>query len=214
MSLQTKLDARRADFNQKAPQTTKAAYQRGIESVINSGIVRQAKQEGDQAVDFTLSNAQGQSVSLAEYLKQDLVVLTWYRGGWCPYCNITLRALQQVLPEIKAAGASLLALTPELPDKSLSTQEKNELDFEVLIDQNNEVAREYGLVFKLAPEVSELYRKNLSLLEYNGNDSDELPLAATYVIDQKGEIRYAFLDAEYRHRAEPEQIIEALRSLR
>ncbi len=214
MSLQTKLDARRADFNQKAPQTTKAAYQRGIESVINSGIVRQAKQEGDQAVDFTLSNAQGQSVSLAEYLKQDLVVLTWYRGGWCPYCNITLRALQQVLPEIKAAGSSLLTLTPELPDKSLSTQEKNELDFEVLIDQNNEVAREYGLVFKLAPEVSELYRKNLSLLEYNGNDSDELPLAATYVIDQKGEIRYAFLDAEYRHRAEPEQIIEALRSLR
>ncbi|MEM6841576.1 MAG: peroxiredoxin-like family protein [Bacteroidota bacterium] len=213
MSLQTELDARRANFNQTAPQTTQDAYQRGIESVIESGVVQQAKNKGDNATDFTLANAQGRTVSLSEYLKKGPVVLTWYRGGWCPYCNITLRALQQALPEIKAAGANLLALTPELPDKSLSTQEKNELEFEVLTDQNNQVAREYGLVFKLTPEVSELYRKNLSLLEYNGNDSDELPLAATYVIDQKGEIRYAFLDAEYRHRAEPEQIIKALNSL-
>ncbi|MEM9828997.1 MAG: peroxiredoxin-like family protein [Bacteroidota bacterium] len=213
MSLQTELDARRADFNQKAPQTTKDAYQRGVESVADSGIMQQAKNEGDQAIDFTLPNAQGQLVSLSDYLNQGSVVLTWYRGGWCPYCNITLRALQQALPKIKAEGANLLALTPELPDKSLSTQEKNELEFEVLTDQDNQVAREYGLVFKLTPEVSELYKRNFSLQEYNGNDSDELPLAATYVIDQKGEIRYAFLDAEYRHRAEPEQIIKALNSL-
>ena len=213
MLLQNKLEARRADFNQKAPQTTKDAYQRGVESVADSDILQQAKNEGDQAIEFTLSNAQGRSVSLAEYLKQGPVVLTWYRGGWCPYCNITLRALQQALPKIKAEGANLLALTPELPDKSLSTQEKNELEFEVLTDQDNQVAREYGLVFKLTLEVSELYKRNLSLSEYNGNDSDELPLAATYVIDQKGEIRYAFLDAEYRHRAEPEQIIEVLQSI-
>ena len=83
----------------------------------------------------------------------------------------------------------------------------------MLTDHDNQVAREYGLVFKLTPEVSELYKRNLSLSEYNGNDSDELPIAATYVIDQKGEIRYAFLDAEYRHRAEPEQIIEVLQSI-
>ncbi|MEM9674192.1 MAG: peroxiredoxin-like family protein [Cyclobacteriaceae bacterium] len=210
MSVQTQLDARRADFNQKAPQTTKEAYQRGIDSVINSGILQQARQEGDTAIDFTLPNAQGQSVSLKEYLQKGPVVLTWYRGGWCPYCNITLRALQQSLPAFKAEGANLLALTPELPDKSLSTQEKNELEFEVLTDQNSEIARKYGLVFKLTPEVSELYKKNFSLEEYNGNDSDELPLAATYVIDQQKVVQYAFLDAEYRHRAEPQQIIEVL----
>lgn len=152
-------------------------------------------------------------MSLNDYLTQGPVVLTWYRGGWCPYCNITLRALQQSVLEFKAEGTSLLALTLELPDKSLSTQERNELEFEVLTDRNNEVARQYGLVFKLTPEVSELYKKNFSLEEYNGNDSDELPLAATYVIDQQGLIRYAFLDAEYRHRAEPQQIIKVLRSL-
>lgn len=213
MSLQTQLDARKADFNQKAPQTTKDAYQRGINSVIDSGVLTQAKNQGDLAIDFALPNAQGQEVSLNDYLTKGPVVLTWYRGGWCPYCNITLRALQQSLPAFKAEGANLLALTPELPDKSLSTQEKNELEFEVLTDQNNEVAREYGLVFKLTPEVSELYKKNFSLEEYNGTDSDELPLVATYVIDQQGLIRYAFLDAEYRHRAEPQQIIEVLRSL-
>jgi len=214
MSLQTQLDVRRADFNQKAPQTTKDAYQRGIDSVINSGILQQARQEGDTAIDFTLPNVQSQSVGLKEYLQEGPVVLTWYRGGWCPYCNITLRALQQSLPAFKAAGANLLALTPELPDKSLGTQEKNELEFEVLTDQNNEVARKYGLVFRLTPEVSELYKKNFSLKEYNGNGGDELPLAATYVIDQQGIIRYAFLDAEYRYRAEPEKIIEVLQSIR
>jgi len=214
MSLQTQLDARRADFNQKAPQTTKDAYQRGIESVVDSGMLAQAKNQGDLAIDFTLSNAQGQPVSLKEYLEQGPVVLTWYRGGWCPYCNITLRELQQSLPAFKAEGANLLALTPELPDKSISTQEKNELKFEVLTDQGNEIARKYGLVFKLTPEVSELYRKNLSLEEYNGNGSDELPLAATYVIDRQGLIQFAFLDAEYRHRAEPNQIIQTLQSLR
>ncbi|WKN45158.1 peroxiredoxin-like family protein [Tunicatimonas pelagia] len=175
--------------------------------------MQQARQEGDTAVDFTLPNARGQSMSLKEYLQEGPVVLTWYRGGWCPYCNITLRALQQALPEFKAKGANLLALTPELPDKSLSTQEKNELEFEVLTDQANEVVRKYGLVFKLTPEVSELYKKNFSLAEYNGNDSDELPLAATYVIDKQGIIRYAFLDAEYRHRAEPQEIIEVLKSI-
>lgn len=213
MSLQTELDAQRADFNEKAPQATQDAYQRGIESIINSNVVQQAKQEGDTAIDFALPNAGGQQISLKDYLQEGPVVLTWYRGGWCPYCNITLRALQQSLPKFKVEGAHLLALTPELPDKSLSTLEKNELSFEVLTDQDNKVARKYGLLFRLTPEVSELYKNNFNLEEYNGNDSDELPLAATYVIDQQGVIRYAFLDADYQHRAEPEHIIKVLRSL-
>ena len=118
--------------------------------------------------------------------------------------------MQQSLPAFQAAGAQLLALTPELPDKSLSTQEKNELSFEVLTDTNLGVAKAYGIVFKLIEEVGEVYRKNFSLLEYNGNDSDELPLAATYVIQPNGKITYAFLDAEYRNRAEPTNILAAL----
>ncbi len=212
--LQEVLDERKAIFEKKAPTELKQVYTEGINAVVQSGILENAKQIGDQAPEFTLSNALGKQVSLSDYLKKGPVVLTWYRGGWCPYCNLTLHRLQEELPNFKAEGASLLALTPELPDKSISTAEKHELQFEVLSDVGNVVARDYGIVFKLTDEVAENYQKNFDLHAYNGDASDELPLAATYVIDTNGVIRYAFLDAEYRNRAEPAEILEALKSLK
>ena len=181
--------------------------------MVEAGVEAQAKQVGDQAPDFSLSNATGQSIRLSEYLAKGPVVLTWYRGGWCPYCNITLRQLQLELPNFQAKGANLIALTPELPDKSLSTQEKHALEFEVLSDVGNEVARAYGIVFKLTEEVGEMYQNAFDLHAYNGDESKELPLAATYVIDVEGNIQYAFLDAEYRNRAEPSDILKILDSL-
>lgn len=208
--LKTALDVRKAGWAEKASDEIKRIYTAGIEDVENSGILASAQQVGDTAPGFTLQNAIGKAVSLSDYLQRGPVVLTWYRGGWCPYCNITLRYLQQALPDFQAAGAQLLALTPELPNKSLTTQEKNELSFEVLTDIDLSVAKEYGIVFKLIDEVGEVYRKNFSLQEFNGNDSDELPLAATYVIQPDGKITYAFLDAEYRNRAEPADILAAL----
>ena len=128
----------------------------------------------------------------------------------------TLRCivLQEELSNFKAQGANLLALTPELPDKSISTSEKHDLQFEVLSDVGNTVARDYGIVFKLTEGVAEKYQKSFDLHGYNGDASDELPLAATYVIDTDGVIRYAFLDADYRNRAEPADIIEALKKLK
>lgn len=211
VTLQSVLDERKADWAQKASDEIKRIYGEGIASVENSGILATAKQVGDQAPNFSLQNAKGEVVKLSDYLAKGPVVLTWYRGGWCPYCNMTLRHLQVALPDLQAAGAQLLALTPELPDKSLSTQEKNELAFEVLTDEHLQVAHEYGIVFKLTDEVATVYKKNFSLEDYNGNDSDELPLAATYVITADGTITYAFLDAEYRRRAEPADILAALK---
>lgn len=213
-SLQSILDQRKSEWAAKAADKTKQVYDEGIDDVVQSGIIQQAKQIGDQAPDFTLSNAVGKSINLAEHLKEGPIVLTWYRGGWCPYCNLTLRYLQNALPAFKAEGASLIALTPELPDRSLSTAEKHELTFEVLSDMGNKVAHEYGVVFKLTPEVAEMYQNAFDLHGYNGDESDELPLAATYVIDQQGIIKYAFLDAEYRHRAEPSDIISVLKGLK
>lgn len=211
VTLQSVLDERKADWARKASDEIKRIYGEGIESVENSGILATAKQVGDKAPNFSLQNAKGEPVQLSDYLAKGPVVLTWYRGGWCPYCNMTLRHLQAALPDFHAAGAQLLALTPELPDKSLSTHEKNELAFEVLTDEHLQVAHEYGIVFKLTDEVATVYKKNFSLEDYNGNDSDELPLAATYVIAADGTITYAFLDAEYRRRAEPVEILAALR---
>lgn len=211
VTLQSVLDERKADWAQKASDEIKRIYGEGINSVENSGILATAKQVGDKAPNFSLQNAKGKTVLLSDYLAKGPVVLTWYRGGWCPYCNMTLRHLQAALPDFQAAGAQLLALTPELPDKSLSTQEKNELAFEVLTDEHLQVAHEYGIVFKLTDEVATVYKKNFSLEDYNGNDSDKLPLAATYVIAADGTITYAFLDAEYRRRAEPADILAALK---
>lgn len=209
-SLQATLDAKKADFLAHADADKITAYAEGIEAVIQAQIVEKAHKTGDLAPAFSLPNAQGETVNLNTYLAKGPVVLTWYRGGWCPYCNLTLRALQEALPEIQKQGAQLLALTPELPDNSLSTSEKNELTFEVLTDLNNEVARSYGLVFELTPTVHAYYKNAFSLETYNGNDKPELPLAATYIIGKDGVIQWHFTDAEYRNRAEPADIVRAL----
>ncbi len=210
LSLKSKLDEKKASFNERADNQKKKIYAEGIQAVKDSGILKSAMQVGDTAPNFTLTNAKGNKVSLKDELAKGSVVLTWYRGGWCPYCNLTLHALQEELPNFKANGAVLVALTPELPDNSISTAEKNELEFEVLSDVDSKIAKKYGIVFKLTSEVADSYNKAFDLKKYNGNESNELPLAATYIIGQDGKIKYAFLDADYRNRAEPSALTEFL----
>ena len=207
------LDVRRKASAAKASEEKKKIYANGIEDVKNSGILDSALNVGDKAPNFTLNNALNNPVSLYDELKNGPVILTWYRGGWCPYCNITLHYLQEKLPEFKNAGATLIALTPEVPDKSLSTSEKHELEFAVLSDLNNVVGKKYGVVFQLTLDVASIYEEGFGLSKYNGNSDSELPLAATYVIDKNGIIQYAFLDSDYRNRAEPNEIIKALQKL-
>ncbi|MEP5253849.1 MAG: peroxiredoxin-like family protein [Winogradskyella arenosi] len=204
--LKSQLDAKRANFERTADAEKQAIYKAGFEDVEQSGILELAKQVGDQAPDFTLNNALGEPVSLTDYLKKGPVVLTWYRGGWCPYCNLTLQQLQKELPNFKAKGAQLLALTPELPDASVSTAEKNDLQFEVLSDIGNQVAKNYGIVFELTEAVAKIYNASFGLNEHNGDTSNALPLAATYIINEEGKIDYAYLNTDYRNRAEPSEI--------
>ena len=211
-ALKEQLDTRAAQSAKTAKPEVKAAYARGIEAVAASGLIKGALKVGDTAPDFTLMNAAGKDVALSTLLKDGPVILTWYRGGWCPYCNIALAAMQEKLPEFRKAGAQLVALTPELPDKSLTTKEKNKLTFEVLTDRDHAVARKFGIAFDLTPEVRELYKKHFNLTEFNGVTAGDatLPLAATYIIDRKGVIRWAFLDADYRKRAEPADLVKFL----
>ncbi|MDE3742034.1 peroxiredoxin-like family protein [Maribacter polysaccharolyticus] len=213
-SLKSLLEAKKADFELNADAHKKTVYKEGIDAVRKSGVVGKAKQVGEEAPDFVLKNALGNNVALKDYLKKGKVVLTWYRGGWCPYCNITLQKLLQEVPNFKANGAHLLALTPELPDRSMDTAEKHGLQFEVLSDVGNEVAKLYGIVFKLTDEVADIYDKSFGMGNYNGDNSQELPLAATYIIDGEGKIQYAFLDADYRNRAEPAELVRFLKDLK
>ena len=214
LSLKEQLDAKKAAFNEKADDEKKRIYAEGLQAVKNSGVLENAKNVGDEAIDFTLQNALGKNVNLKDYLAKGPVVLTWYRGGWCPYCNITLHELQEQIPNFNALNATILALTPEVPDKSISTKEKHNLEFEVLSDVGNKIGKKYGVVYKLTDDVANTYQKSFDLHGFNGDKSDELPLAATYVIDQSGKIQYAFLHEDYRNRAEPSDILEAIKNLK
>lgn len=212
--LQTELDERKASFEKKAPEDTKKAYAEGLKAVSDSNITSKALQVGDVAPNFTLKNATGDIISLYNELKKGPVVLLWYRGGWCPYCNMTLSYMQKSIPDFKKYDANILALSPEVPDKSMSTKEKNELEFEVLSDIDNKVARDYKVVYKLTDEVAGLFEENFGLSTYNGNADAELPLAVTYIIGQDKKIKYAYLNSDYRNRAEPQELINFLKNMK
>ena len=170
---------------------------------------------GEITPDFTLPGATGKAVSLHNKLNDGPVVVSFYRGGWCPFCNLELQALQALLPEIRALGASLIGISPETPDNSMTTAEKHQLEFDVLSDVGNKTARDYGLIFTVYEEMRPLYLKwGLDVPASNGDDSWELPIPATYVIDTNGVARAVHADKDYTRRVEPEQILIVLRILK
>lgn len=168
---------------------------------------------GSKAPDFTLKDQNGKEVNLYQLLKKGPVVLNWYRGGWCPFCNMELKGLADKVAEINKLGATLIALSPEMPDKSLTTIEKNNLSFTVLSDMDNNVARKYDLVYKLDTETADRYEKGFGLSQYNGNDKAELPIPATYIIDREGMVKYAFVNPDYKKRANPDDVVMHLKML-
>lgn len=215
MALTQDLMALRDRLTSNFSEEVKAKMSQATLDLARSGIIAQAKTVDDSAPDFVLPNATGRSVELRELRDRGAVVVSFYRGQWCPYCNLELRALQAALPRIQAAGATLVAISPQTPDNSLSTVEKNELSFEVLSDVGNRVARDYGLVFTVPVELRPIYENlGIDLPAHNGDDHFELPIPATYVITPNGTIQYAYVEPDYTQRLDPEDIIAALESLK
>jgi pimeloyl-ACP methyl ester carboxylesterase/peroxiredoxin len=212
--IKQEIEALEKDLAGKVPAEQMKSYEEGIELVRLSGVAEKALKVGDKAPDFELPDAAGKPIKLSALLREGPVVVTWYRGAWCPYCNIALRGFQKALPEIKAEGASLVAISPQTPDRTAETVAKGGLGFEVLSDKGNRAARSYGIAYRLPALVVANIKGRLDLDKYNGDSSKELPLSATYVIDRDGVIRYAFVDADYRKRAEPSAIVVALRGLK
>jgi peroxiredoxin len=215
MELQQELDAFKAEFARAAPAGRPALYDAKIEELRASFARESAIGLGDQVPEFRLPDPKGGVVSLHDLLQSGPAVVTFYRGGWCPYCNLQLRAYQAVLPEITALGARLVAISPQLPDGSLSTAEANALTFDVLSDAGNDVARRFGLVWSLPEELrAALSSNNKALPGINGDDSWELPVPATYVVDRDGRVALAAVEVDYRRRLEPVAILDALGVLR
>jgi peroxiredoxin len=213
--LQQQLDEFLAQGRSQLPADLLKDLLSPIEQLITSGAAEKALKEGVQAPDFTLPDALGNAVTLSHLLAQGSVVITFYRGEWCPYCNLELRAYQQALPQLRALGASLVAISPQMPDHSLSTGEKLELTFAVLSDVGNHVVREYGLVFSIDEAVRSAHQRvGANLPAFNGDDSWELPMAGTFLVDQSGMVRLAFVDPDFTRRLDPSVIIARLKELR
>ena len=214
MGLEQQLAEFKEQFLRTAPAGRAALYEAKVEELRTSFALEAVVGIGAIAPDFRLPDVKGDLVSLMDLLRHGPIVVTFYRGGWCPYCNIQLRAYQAALPQITALGARLVAISPQLPEQSLSTAQADELTFYVLSDVGNQAARRFGLVYALPEELRAALRSNNKALPgINGDESWELPVPATYVIAQDGRITLAYVEVDYRKRLRPEAILDALRSL-
>jgi peroxiredoxin len=189
---------------EKFPADKVAIMQQATDRLAQVYATQTSLKNGDIAPDFELPNAVGEQIKLSDRLQQGAVILTFYRGGWCPYCNLELRAYQQLLPQIQAAGATLIAISPQLPDHSLATAEKNQLSFDVLSDVGSTVVQAYNLAFELSDELKQLYTQfGHALPNVNGTPDSQLPIPATFVIAPDRQILLAHVDVDYRNRLEP-----------
>lgn len=217
MSLQDKLDAFRADFQAgkppyNVPPSVIETMHRATAELIASGAAQKALKAGDKAPAFTLNDPDGKPVSSADLLRQGPLVVTFYRGVWCPYCNLELQALQAALPEIRDAGARVIAISPQVAANSRKSVRQNKLEFPILSDAHNDVAAAFGLRFELQDYLVELYKslKN-DLPAFNGDPSWTLPMPARYVIAQDGTIVYAEVNPDYTRRPDPSEMLPAIR---
>lgn len=207
-ALQVELDAFRAEWMRKAPPEAQALIARQIEELRATGAETRALAEGALLPDITLPDAHGAPRRLRELAP---AVIVFYRGGWCPYCNLQLRAWQKRLPELAALGIGLVAISPQLPDGSLTTAERNGLSFPVLSDSEGTAGRAFGVEFALPEELVALYRRfGHDLDAVNGPAGWRLPMPATFAADASGRIRFAGFDADYRRRVEPAEVLAAL----
>jgi peroxiredoxin len=213
-SLLEQTEKTRDAFLADLPDNERAAVAGAFERLSTSAVAALALKVGDPAADFELPNVRGGTLSLHAALESGPAVLSFYRGSWCPFCNLELNALQRRLPEIRAAGARLIAVSPQKPDASLDHAEKLDLQFDVLSDTGNRIAKRYGLIMTIDQSLRPLYlRWGIDVPAANGDDSYELPVPATYVIDTSGKIRAAFVDKDYTKRMEPQDILAALSQL-
>lgn len=217
MPLQARLDAFKADFEAgKPPYTVPPAVietmRRATAELVASGAAARALKAGDKAPDFTLKDPDHQPVSSADLLAKGPLVISFYRGVWCPYCNMELQALQAALPEFEALGASLVAISPQTAANSRKSVRQNELGFPILSDPHNDVADAFGLRFALPDYLVDLYKglKN-ELPTFNDDPSWTLPMPARYVVGQDGTILYGEVNPDYTRRPEPEDMLPALR---
>lgn len=214
VNLQLELYKFQREFWAKLPSAKVEIMRAATQSLAKDFQSRRSLRIDDEAPDFVLPNSRGQQISLSEQLKQGAVILSFYFGSWCPYCNLELRAYQSLLFKIRALGASIWAVSPQTIQASQSTVLKNCLSFDILSDQGCQIACAYGIDFKLTDSLKVLYTElGHALPDFNGTDDWQLPVPATFIIDRHRHIALAHIDVDYSHRYEPDDAIAILLSL-
>ena len=204
-----KASGKKSPFSAQDKQVMKQSAEQLAKILPNPGL-----KAGSKAPDFTLQNAFGKKVSLSKQLKKGPVILVFYRGAWCPFCNMHLHILNKSLPDFKKYGAQLITVTPQTPDKSAGQIKKDNYPFEVLSDLDSRVMKAYNLYYVLDPELVGVYKKHgLDVEAFNGKGRSALPVPGTFVIDQLGVIRGVHADVNYKERMEPAAIIAILKKI-
>jgi peroxiredoxin len=216
MTLQAQLDAFKANFEAgqppySVPRSVTETMRRATQELISSGAALRALNVGDQAPSFTLKDSEGNTVISSVLLARGPLIISFYRGVWCPYCNMELQALEATRPQFERLGAKLVAISPQTAVNSRKSVRQNKLRFPILSDPNNDVASTFGLKFALPDYLVEIYKslKN-DLPSFNGDPSWTLPMPARFVVAPDGTIAYAEVNPDYTHRPEPEALLPAL----
>jgi peroxiredoxin len=212
--LNDRISAFNTELAKHAPAAAVETFASESNALQTQGVGSGAPKVGEIAPAFALPDATGREISLQGLLAEGAVVLAFYRGDWCPYCDLQLRAYQEVLPRFLALGARLVAISPQTPDNSLTTSQKRGLEFSVLSDVGNHVARRYGLVFKVSEKLDGVHKGfGVDLAKSNGDASNELPAPAVFVIGRDGRIVLADVHADWRARTEPSAVLGKLEAL-
>jgi peroxiredoxin len=211
LSLQEQLEELNSKLRAIVPAERLATVERAVEDLKNSNLADRALKTGETAPSFELPDGDGRVWSLKDLLQAGKLVIVFYRGRWCAYCNTQLAALQKIHSKVIDSGASLVAISPQTQKHSYMTRDMHKLRFPLLSDAGNLVARKFGLVYRLSPDLQAMYERIFTKLPgYNGDQSWELPLSATYIVEPDGIISYARVDADWRQRPEPEEATQRL----
>jgi peroxiredoxin len=205
------LAERKALIAQYVPQEVQAIHEQVIGDLCDQGIAGRALAAGAKILSFELKDHNGKLVSSTDLLKKGRLVICFFRGRWCPFCVGQLEAMNRVLPEIRDAGAELLAISPQTVQQSFFMADQHRLGFPLLSDAGNQIARQFGLVYRVPDYQETIYRRALINLPFtNGDESWELPVPAVYVVDRDGTVLFAAVNPDYKERPEPEEILEQL----
>lgn len=215
MQLQDELDAVRDKCYESTPQHIWRVRQEAIDDLISTGIAERAVHAGDRAPRFRLRDSNGKVILTQDLLNSGPVLIIFYRGGWCPYCTVDLRAIQRTAQQLRSAGASIVAVSQQSARDSRSTERTLGLSFPSLVDRGGEVARAFGLRWKLSRELRAVeIESGLDLAAVNDESSWTLPMPARYIISPEGIVEYADVSADYTRRCDPTELFPVLNHIR